>query len=90
MQEEGLFFPFILKEKEQPFLFHTICGIHFLQVKPTMFKTLVGKGHSEFSTGRQQDALEFLQHIFTLIERNVRSRGEPVDPSQVRFIQTKN
>jgi ubiquitin carboxyl-terminal hydrolase 5/13 len=28
-----------------------------------MFKFLVGKGHPEFSTGNQQDAYEYLQHL---------------------------
>ncbi|KAK1148282.1 ubiquitin C-terminal hydrolase Ubp14 [Aspergillus melleus] len=34
---------------------------------PTMFKHLVGRGHEEFSTMRQQDAFEFLLHIFKII-----------------------
>ena len=33
-----------------------------------MFKTLVGKGHPEFSTKRQQDAQEFLLHILNMVE----------------------
>ena len=32
-------------------------------VEPRAFKYLVGKGHSEFSTNRQQDACEYLQHL---------------------------
>lgn len=32
-------------------------------VAPRMFKHLVGQGHSEFSTGRQQDAAEYMQHL---------------------------
>ena len=27
--------------------------------KPAMFKTLVGKGHPEFQTGKQQDTREY-------------------------------
>nr|CAG8503511.1 9580_t:CDS:10 [Entrophospora candida] len=38
-------------------------------IKPAMFKTLIGKGHEEFSTMRQQDAFEFLQYLITTIER---------------------
>ncbi|KAE8348173.1 hypothetical protein BDV28DRAFT_153138 [Aspergillus coremiiformis] len=34
---------------------------------PAMFKHLVGRGHEEFSTMRQQDAFEFLLHLFKLI-----------------------
>ncbi|KAH8820990.1 ubiquitin carboxyl-terminal hydrolase-like protein [Xylogone sp. PMI_703] len=37
---------------------------------PAMFKHLVGRGHSEFSTMRQQDAFEFLLHLFKLITRS--------------------
>lgn len=33
-----------------------------------MFKTLVGKGHPEFSTKRQQDAQEFFLHIINILE----------------------
>jgi len=35
-----------------------------------MLKHLVGRGHPEFSTMRQQDAFEFLQHMFKLITRS--------------------
>ena len=34
-----------------------------------MFKTLIGHGHPEFSTNRQQDAQEFFLHLFTTIDR---------------------
>ena len=37
-------------------------------VAPRMFKSLVGRGHPEFSTNRQQDAQEYLLHIFNIIE----------------------
>lgn len=36
---------------------------------PAMLKHLIGRGHEEFSTMRQQDAFEFLQHLFKLISR---------------------
>jgi len=42
-------------------------------VRPWAFKALVGKGHPEFSTGRQQDASEFLQHLLELMARAERS-----------------
>ncbi len=47
-----------------------------------MFKSLIGKGHSEFSTNRQQDALEFMQHLFSLIECSERQNGGE-DPTRV-------
>ena len=37
---------------------------------PSMLKHLVGRGHPEFSTMRQQDSFEFLLHIFKLITRS--------------------
>ena len=33
-----------------------------------MFKTLVGRGHPEFSTKRQQDAQEYYLHLLNLLE----------------------
>lgn len=33
-----------------------------------MFKSLVGKGHPEFSTKKQQDAQEYFLHIISMIE----------------------
>lgn len=48
-------------------------------IYPLMFKTLVGKGHPEFSTKKQQDAQEFLLHILTLCERNNKNRINPGD-----------
>eukprot|EP00879_Flechtneria_rotunda_P013944 GHRR01014563.1.p1 GENE.GHRR01014563.1~~GHRR01014563.1.p1 ORF type:complete len:792 (+),score=390.35 GHRR01014563.1:178-2553(+) len=38
-------------------------------VKPAAFKALVGRGHPEFSSGRQQDAAEYLLHLLQLISR---------------------
>ncbi|KIV80812.1 hypothetical protein PV11_08288 [Exophiala sideris] len=40
---------------------------HQKGLAPAMFKHLVGRGHEEFSTMRQQDAFEFLLHLFKLI-----------------------
>ncbi len=42
-------------------------------IKPTMFKSLIGRGHAEFSTKRQQDSHEFLIYLLQLIERNLRN-----------------
>lgn len=53
---------------------------------PAMLKHLVGRGHEEFSTMRQQDAFEFLLHLFKLITRS--SHEAPfTDPVQsFRFV----
>ncbi|KAL4901968.1 hypothetical protein BDW74DRAFT_159364 [Aspergillus multicolor] len=37
---------------------------HQKGLAPSMFKHLVGRDHAEFSTMRQQDAFEFLLHVF--------------------------
>lgn len=53
---------------------------------PSMLKHLVGRGHAEFSTMRQQDAFELLLHLFKLITRSHQSASLP-DPTQAfRFI----
>ena len=43
---------------------------HQKGLAPAMLKHLVGRGHAEFSTMRQQDAFEFLLHILQLITRS--------------------
>ncbi|KAI9374001.1 hypothetical protein BJX61DRAFT_354157 [Aspergillus egyptiacus] len=37
---------------------------HQKGLSPSMFKHLIGRDHAEFSTMRQQDAFEFLLHVF--------------------------
>ena len=44
-------------------------------LRPAMFKALIGKGHAEFATMRQQDAEEFLGHLFKTIRTDERKRG---------------
>ncbi|XP_074038591.1 ubiquitin specific protease 5 isoform X1 [Leptinotarsa decemlineata] len=46
-------------------------------ISPLMFKTLVGRGHPEFSTKKQQDAQEFLLHFLTLLERHTKNQMNP-------------
>lgn len=48
-------------------------------ISPLMFKTLVGRGHPDFSTKKQQDAQEFFLLIMNLVERNSRNRVNPGD-----------
>lgn len=42
-------------------------------ISPMMLKALVGRGHHEFSTMKQQDAEEFLGHLFETIQRHLRA-----------------
>lgn len=54
---------------------------------PAMFKHLVGRGHEEFSTMRQQDAFELFQHLFKLISRSSHNGGDQKDPTaEFRFV----
>jgi len=62
---------------------------------PAMLKHLIGKGHAEFSTMRQQDSFELLQHLLKLISRTQTSSeqhiskdaGKSVDPvAAFRFV----
>ncbi|PHH92758.1 hypothetical protein CDD83_5382 [Cordyceps sp. RAO-2017] len=59
---------------------------HQKGLAPAMFKHLIGRGHPEFSTMRQQDAFELLQHLFKLITRSQHS-GQLKDPTApFRFV----
>ncbi|RAL13606.1 ubiquitin-specific protease UBP14 [Aspergillus homomorphus CBS 101889] len=48
---------------------------HQSGLAPAMFKHLVGRGHEEFSTMRQQDAFEFLLHLFKLVSLSKHTGG---------------
>lgn len=53
-------------------------------IKPSMFKTLIGKGHEEFMTMRQQDAEEFFVHLVKVLRQQAKRVGsvpaaEPTD-----------
>ena len=59
---------------------------HQIGLAPAMLKHLIGRGHEEFSTMRQQDAFELLLYLLKLITRS--SRSAPAeDPVQAfRFV----
>lgn len=44
-------------------------------IRPAMFKDLVGKGHVEFSTMRQQDSEEFLQYFLDRLRQEAKKSG---------------
>lgn len=48
-------------------------------ITPFMFKDLIAKGNPEFSSMRQQDAQEFLQHILSVVEQREKRFG--IDPT---------
>lgn len=43
---------------------------HQKGLAPAMLKHLIGRGHADFSTMRQQDSFELLLHLFKLISRS--------------------
>lgn len=45
-------------------------------IRLNMFKSLIGRGHAEFSSNRQQDASEFLLHLLSNIERADRAGSD--------------
>ncbi|KAK0386628.1 hypothetical protein NLU13_6463 [Sarocladium strictum] len=59
---------------------------HQKGLAPAMLKHLIGRGHEEFSTMRQQDALEFLQHLFKLITRCPQPEGKKDPTHPFRFV----
>jgi ubiquitin carboxyl-terminal hydrolase 5/13 len=52
-------------------------------IKPSTFKALIGKGHVEFSTMKQQDAEEFLTHLVKVLRQSYRKTPGGPDPTEV-------
>ena len=55
-------------------------------VRPMGFKALVGKGHQEFSTMKQQDSEEFFTHLLKVLRRALKQTQYPtgeLDPTEV-------
>lgn len=48
-----------------------------LGIKPAMIKALLGRGHSEFASMRQQDAEEFFQHLVSSLRRLPEANNDP-------------
>jgi len=40
------------------------------ELRPWMFKSLIGQGHADFSSASQQDAAEFLAHLLNRLAKN--------------------
>ncbi|KAI1177250.1 ubiquitin carboxyl-terminal hydrolase 14 [Nemania sp. FL0916] len=59
---------------------------HQKGLAPSMLKHLIGRGHEEFSTMRQQDSFELLQHLIKIITRS-HHPAPLTDPTQpFRFV----
>ncbi|GMF30653.1 unnamed protein product [Phytophthora fragariaefolia] len=54
--------------------------IHNIELRPITFRGLVGKGHSDFSTGQQQDAVDYLQHLLDFMTRAERVAADRLGP----------
>ncbi|KAI2618334.1 ubiquitinyl hydrolase [Hypomontagnella submonticulosa] len=59
---------------------------HQKGLAPSMLKHLIGRGHAEFSTMRQQDASELYQHLVKLITRSPHSAPLKDPTSAFRFV----
>ncbi|PTU20180.1 hypothetical protein P175DRAFT_0481218 [Aspergillus ochraceoroseus IBT 24754] len=58
---------------------------HQKGLAPAMFKYLIGRDHAEFSTMRQQDAFEFLLHVFKHINLSRHAAGATNPVESFRF-----
>jgi ubiquitin carboxyl-terminal hydrolase 5/13 len=56
-------------------------------ISPHVLKSLVGRGHPEFSTSRQQDACEYFLHLLDYIDRKERVEKGPLNPTQCFLFQ---
>lgn len=59
---------------------------HQKGLSPAMFKHLIGRGHEEFSTMRQQDSFELLLHLFKLINISNQSHQQDDPIKSFRFV----
>ncbi|KAF8067078.1 hypothetical protein FPV67DRAFT_1497798 [Lyophyllum atratum] len=48
-------------------------------LRPVGFKALIGKGHEEFATMKQQDAEEFFTHLITVLRRDAHRRKDQAE-----------
>lgn len=48
------------------------------ELRPITFRGLVGKNHPEFSTGQQQDAVEYLQYLLDVMTRQERVAADRI------------
>lgn len=59
---------------------------HQKGLAPAMLKHLIGRGHEEFSTMRQQDAFELLLHVLKLITRSTHNPPFQDPVKSFRFV----
>ncbi|KAF5837690.1 hypothetical protein DUNSADRAFT_4055 [Dunaliella salina] len=59
-------------------------------VRPAYFKSIIGKGHPEFSTFHQQDAVEFFQHLLNQVARFERAGAQRMGEAATATLPTPN
>lgn len=59
-------------------------------IKPVMFKNLIGKGHPEFSTKKQQDAQEFYLYLINIIDRNFKVQNSTDNPTRALAFEVED
>jgi ubiquitin carboxyl-terminal hydrolase 5/13 len=52
-------------------------------IRPTSFKALIGKGHPEFSTMKQQDSEEFFTYLVTTLRRDLHKYQDRPDQGKI-------
>ncbi|KAF1777742.1 Ubiquitin specific protease domain [Phytophthora cactorum] len=61
--------------------------IHNVDLRPITFRGLVGKGHPDFSTGQQQDAVEYLQAATAnLFKFKLEDRVQCMASNKVKYV----
>ena len=55
-------------------------------VRPVMLRQLIGRGHHEFSSNRQQDAQELFLHLVTLMERAAKKTNSQPPVTCLQFV----
>uniref|UniRef100_A0AC35TUH2 Ubiquitin carboxyl-terminal hydrolase n=1 Tax=Rhabditophanes sp. KR3021 TaxID=114890 RepID=A0AC35TUH2_9BILA len=63
----------------------SIPGDNIHVIKPTQFRKVVGEGHCEFSTGKQQDVEEYIRYFFELLTKNIGSYQNPVNDFRLKL-----
>uniref|UniRef100_A0A915EQV9 USP domain-containing protein n=1 Tax=Ditylenchus dipsaci TaxID=166011 RepID=A0A915EQV9_9BILA len=53
-------------------------------IRPIQLRRVVGRGHYEFSTSKQQDVEQYIRHLFEIIDNNAPTGQNPVNA--VRFV----
>ncbi|KAH3900695.1 related to Ubiquitin carboxyl-terminal hydrolase 14 [Saccharomycodes ludwigii] len=59
-------------------------------VKPTLFKKVVGGSHEEFSSGRQQDAMEYFTYLIDTLDKKLYRSLDTFSPNDIFRFKTQD